>query len=125
MPMRIRSAENATHLVISRDSQGCYVRGTALQIATNRWVTARRVIERSDKIIVRMKGGDASAQVLWQNAVAGGKRRPACGRQAVLVGLPWLSPGFRVPSTVLATNCVHSEASAGSARSGLLLYVVS
>ena len=67
VPMRVRSAENATQLVISRDSEQRRIRGTAFQIATNRWVTAHHVVARGDEILLRMKGGDASAQILWQN----------------------------------------------------------
>jgi S1-C subfamily serine protease len=68
VPMRIRSAENATNLLVSRDSQQRWVRGTAFQIAAHRWVTARHMIDRREEIVLKMKGEEVSAQVLYQNS---------------------------------------------------------
>jgi Trypsin-like peptidase domain len=69
IPMRIRSAENATHYLVSRsDDQQPWRRGTAFQIAPNRWVTAQHIIRDCNEILLRMEGGDLPARVLYQNA---------------------------------------------------------
>jgi S1-C subfamily serine protease len=68
VPMRIRSAESATLRVRSRSGQQPRFVGTAFQIANNRWITAHHVIAESDEILLKAKGEEASAQILYQNS---------------------------------------------------------
>src|SRR5271157_929348 len=54
-----------------------------------------------------------------------GRRDPSCGGRLVLPGLATgCPPVIRMSSTMLSTNCAHSDAQVGSARSGLLLDAV-
>lgn len=68
VPMRIRSAENATLRVISRNTEQMFRVGTAFRIAANRWITAQHVIAESEVILLKIKGRDSPAQVLYQNS---------------------------------------------------------
>jgi Trypsin-like peptidase domain len=70
VPLRIRSAENATLKIISgpwSNRPEPWTSGTAFQIASNRWVTARHVINGGDEIYVKLKGENTVAQVLYED----------------------------------------------------------
>jgi hypothetical protein len=116
VPMRTRSAENATLRVISRGSQHAWGVGAAFQIAANRWVTAQHIIAGSEEILLKTSEGDAPARILYQNPDADiavlsvdtgcawrasiARSRPVSGDQVKAVGWAQASDGTWWPITL-------------------------
>jgi hypothetical protein len=67
VPLRIRSAEHATQLVVSQRAGGQLTRGTAFQIATNRWLTAQHVVRDSTEIRLKVGREIAPARIVYED----------------------------------------------------------
>lgn len=111
VPLRIKSAESATARVISRLPESAsgrrWIAGTAFQIAPKRWITAQHVIDDSVGILLKIRGEEIPAQVIYQNhetdlAVLSAENAfvlrasltsslPGAGDQVRVVGWTWSS----------------------------------
>jgi hypothetical protein len=71
VPLRIRSAENSSQLIIGRNERHGtgppVTRGTAFQIAPNRWLTAHHVIHDSVEVVLKLGNDTIPATVLYAN----------------------------------------------------------
>jgi len=70
VPLRIRSAENATARVICRrrekTAEPRWMTGTGFQISARRWVTAQHIIDGSVEIVLKIGREELPARVLYQ-----------------------------------------------------------